>query len=187
MSSCFTGHMALCETFLKCLPFQNHDMIILTWVSNEHQIWVQYILHALDRLHQVCWCVHFYLLVYGAPHLAQPSCTLKTKQHTTLLDVLSYWIWSDLNTSPKVSFFTSTYLLICLTYSYTWTTKKNGITMLWDSFFWSLPNLGSEYLPAVGSTFIIKFDVCVHFDYLILLSCISIQLMSLVLVDFLKY
>ena len=23
--------------------FQNHDMIIVTWVSNEHQIWAQYI------------------------------------------------------------------------------------------------------------------------------------------------
>ena len=42
MSLHFIRHTALSEGFLKCIPFQNHDMKILTWVSNGHQIWVLY-------------------------------------------------------------------------------------------------------------------------------------------------
>ena len=49
MSLHFIRHMALSEGFLKCIPFQNHDMKILTWVSNGHQIWVLYSLTCMNK------------------------------------------------------------------------------------------------------------------------------------------
>ena len=65
-----------------------------------------------------------------------------------------------------MSFFTSAYLMFAIILNMHEPKEKYSV-VIEVYFSGSLPNLGSGYLPAVGSTFIIKFDVCVHFDYLV--------------------
>ena len=157
MNPSFTGHIALSKVFLKCLPFQIHDIIIVTWVSSGRQIWVQYIFISFIEFVDV-----FTLIFLCIVQLILPPTFLYvlSRQNNTQL-CLMFWateFGSDLNTSSKVSFFISTHLLICLTCM----NNKNKMKSQREVYFSnSRPNLGIEYLPAVGSTFIIKFTLII--------------------------